>query len=130
MLLREEIANDLRRRILASEYRVGDELPARDVLCAEWQCAPGTAREATQILVSEGLVELRQGRRPVVRDVAQRAPAKSTVTISAPLADDCTYEISVSRPLSPLEHSYLLDLVRAAGPLLTRRSGQVAVPDE
>lgn len=125
MLLREEIANDLRRRILASEYRVGDELPARDVLCAEWQCAPGTAREATQILVNEGLVELRQGRRPVVRDVTVPTSAKDGrfVMITAPLADDCIYEISVSRPLTAQEHAYLVEIVQAAGPLLTRREG-------
>jgi len=57
-----EIYEDLRRRVLAGEYPVGERLPSIADLQEHYD-VPGlnTIRQAQQLLVDDGLVETRQG---------------------------------------------------------------------
>src|SRR5687767_13100859 len=57
-----EIADDLRRRIIAGEYSPGQQLPSIAALQKHYN-VPGlnTIRQAQQLLVDDGLVETRQG---------------------------------------------------------------------
>jgi GntR family transcriptional regulator len=64
-----QIADDLRARIRGGEYAPGDELP----MLAEFKVrydvgAVNTVRQALAILVAEGLVDSRGGRRSKVAD--------------------------------------------------------------
>jgi len=58
-----DIADDLRARIVAGEFAVGDALPTIAAL-QEHYAVPGlnTVRQAQQLLVADGLIETRQGR--------------------------------------------------------------------
>ena len=57
-----EIYEDLRRRVVAGEFPVGERLPSIADL-QEHYAVPGlnTIRQAQQLLVDDGLVETRQG---------------------------------------------------------------------
>jgi DNA-binding GntR family transcriptional regulator len=57
-----EIYDDLRRRVLAGEFPVGERLPSIADLQEHYH-VPGlnTIRQAQQLLVEDGLVETRQG---------------------------------------------------------------------
>jgi DNA-binding GntR family transcriptional regulator len=57
-----EIYEDLRRRVLAGEFPVGERLPSIADLQEHYD-VPGlnTIRQAQQLLVEDGLVETRQG---------------------------------------------------------------------
>lgn len=56
-----QIADDLRRRIKASEFPVGARIPSRAELSKHYEVAPPVATRVLQILVAEGLVESRPG---------------------------------------------------------------------
>ena len=56
-----QIAQSLRERIVAGEWRAGDCLPAEAALADAYDVAMGTLRAAVQVLVDEGLVERRHG---------------------------------------------------------------------
>ncbi|WP_101788627.1 GntR family transcriptional regulator [Nonomuraea indica] len=66
------IATDLRRRITVGELQPGARLPARHELAAEYQAAEGVVREATQLLLREGLLVSRPGAGTFVRQRPQR----------------------------------------------------------
>jgi len=57
-----EIYEDIRRRVLAGEFAVGDRLPSIADLQQHYD-VPGlnTIRQAQRLLVDDGLVETRQG---------------------------------------------------------------------
>lgn len=67
-----QIADDLRERILAGEYRAGDRLPSETELMQTWTTARGTVRQAFSVLNDEGLTESRKGSGVHVRDVSER----------------------------------------------------------
>lgn len=57
------ICNDLRRRVLAGEWAVGDRLPPIKDLQDEYKAhSLNTVRSAQQVLVEEGLLQTHQGR--------------------------------------------------------------------
>lgn len=56
-----QIADDLRDRIEAGDYRVGAQLPTKQELAAEFHVAEGTADQALAVLRQMGLVETRHG---------------------------------------------------------------------
>ena len=60
-LLYLEIAESLRRRIVAGELRPGDRLPAVRELARQWGCTPGTVSHAYAQLGQEGLVAGHRG---------------------------------------------------------------------
>jgi DNA-binding GntR family transcriptional regulator len=63
-----EIADDLRAKLAASHYSIGDQFPTISELQAEYD-VPGlnTVRQAIAILIEEGLLESVHGRGTFVR---------------------------------------------------------------
>ncbi|MEV7418026.1 GntR family transcriptional regulator [Streptomyces sp. NPDC089919] len=61
-----EIAEELRRAIVAGQYPVGAQLPSESALGARWSVSRGTVREALALLATEGLIGSRQGARRIV----------------------------------------------------------------
>ncbi|WP_218009798.1 FadR/GntR family transcriptional regulator [Actinomadura kijaniata] len=55
------LAADLRRRILAGEYRPGDRLPVEPEMCARYGVSRSTVREALRLLASQHLVTTVRG---------------------------------------------------------------------
>ena len=64
-ILAEDIANQLRRRILRGDLRPGALVKERDI-AADTGVSRTPIREATRILAKEGLIELRPSRSPIV----------------------------------------------------------------
>lgn len=59
--LAEQVADDLRRRILMGDLTDGSELPVEDLLRAEYPVSKPTLREAMRVLEAEGLITVRRG---------------------------------------------------------------------
>ena len=59
--LTEQLANDLRERIVAGEYKPGDKLPTEQKLAAEHGVSRTVVREAVAALRADGMIEARQG---------------------------------------------------------------------
>jgi DNA-binding FadR family transcriptional regulator len=57
----EQVAADVRRRILRGELAVGDSLPAEAELMSQYGISRPTLREALRIMESEQLVRIRRG---------------------------------------------------------------------
>ncbi|MEW2548876.1 GntR family transcriptional regulator [Streptomyces sp. NPDC047002] len=66
------IADDLRRRIAAGTWAIGDRLPAEQELAACYRVSTPTLRTALEVLQSEGLVEKRHGAGNFVRRPGER----------------------------------------------------------
>ncbi|MGW7294017.1 GntR family transcriptional regulator [Streptomyces xiamenensis] len=64
----EQIAAELRGRIVRGELSTGDALPSVPELSQTWAVARATAERAVGVLRHEGLVETRQGRGTYVRE--------------------------------------------------------------
>lgn len=64
-----EVADDLRARIRAGEWEVGDRLPSRAEIAAHYGVGVNVAQKAQRLLVAEGLVEARAGSGVYVRQV-------------------------------------------------------------
>ncbi len=56
-----QLANILRRKVAAGEYRPGERLPSEAELCSQYQVSSITARRAIKILVEQDIAETRQG---------------------------------------------------------------------
>lgn len=65
--VQEQIAADLRHKIMAGEYEPGDKLPSESRLTSQYGTARNTVRAAYLLLLQEGLVESRQGHSYSVR---------------------------------------------------------------
>lgn len=59
--LAEQVADDLRRRILLGDLNDGSELPVEELLRSEYPVSKPTLRESMRILEAEGLVTVRRG---------------------------------------------------------------------
>jgi DNA-binding FadR family transcriptional regulator len=59
--LAEQVADDLRRRILLGDFADGAALPVEEALRAEYPVSKPTLREAMRVLEAEGLVTVRRG---------------------------------------------------------------------
>ncbi len=59
--LAEQVADDLRRRILLGDLGDGAELPVEELLRAEYPVSKPTLREAMRVLEAEGLITVRRG---------------------------------------------------------------------
>ncbi|MFF1359609.1 GntR family transcriptional regulator [Streptomyces sp. NPDC058297] len=57
----QRVAADLRRRISAGEWGVGDRLPSRAQLAAHYSVGPNVLQKATERLIIEGILEGRSG---------------------------------------------------------------------
>jgi DNA-binding LacI/PurR family transcriptional regulator len=60
--LHVQVAHILRDDILSGAWKVGDSIPPEKALCAEFNIARGTLRQALQTLESEGYLRRAQGR--------------------------------------------------------------------
>lgn len=69
-----QVANILRQHILDGSWREGDAIPPEKSLCAEFDIARGTLRQALQMLESEGYLAREQGRGTFVR-LIERHPS-------------------------------------------------------
>lgn len=87
MTLYSQVAGVLRRRIAQGEWRGGDEIPTLDELCEQYGVARVTVRQAIQLLVSEGLLSSRRGRRTVVVEQGADPRAPLAPALVAPLQD-------------------------------------------
>lgn len=63
----EHVAAELRRRIRARDYAIGQPLPAESALCAEFDVSRGPVRQALATLKNEGLIRVSRGKPAVVR---------------------------------------------------------------
>jgi GntR family transcriptional regulator len=70
--LYHQLSELLRRRILGGELRVGARLPSEPELSREHGIGRPTVRQATELLMQEGLVERRRGSGTYVRSVPRR----------------------------------------------------------
>lgn len=75
----QNIANEVRRRIVEREWRQGERIPDEAALAIEFDAARATVNKALQLLAEEGLLERRRraGTRVTINPVR-----KATVTIS------------------------------------------------
>ncbi|PXY31693.1 winged helix-turn-helix domain-containing protein [Prauserella muralis] len=64
----QRVADDLRARIESGEFKVGDALPTRRDLAAEYGVAPNTATVAVRLLQDVGLVTIQRNAKARVRD--------------------------------------------------------------
>lgn len=72
----DHVVGEVRAAILRGDYEVGGELPAAEKLADGFGVSMTVIREAMRELRSQGLVEVFQGKRPLV------AAANSTATVS------------------------------------------------
>ncbi|MEU2724045.1 GntR family transcriptional regulator [Streptomyces smyrnaeus] len=77
--LYEELANELRAKILDGELPPGAEMPRENALMEERDLARSTVRQAFDVLRAEGLIESRQGApvrvreyKPIIRNARKR----------------------------------------------------------
>ncbi|WP_439813807.1 GntR family transcriptional regulator [Zavarzinia sp. CC-PAN008] len=61
-----QLGSIMRSKIMSGEWPDGFEIPTLHELCEQYQVARVTARQATQMLVAEGLLSAQRGRRTFV----------------------------------------------------------------
>lgn len=66
------VADDLRRRIKAEEWAIGQRLPSRAQLAKDYQVSPAAVQRAVERLIIEGLLEGRSGSGTTVRAPRER----------------------------------------------------------
>jgi GntR family transcriptional regulator len=59
--LYHQLADTLRKRMLAHRFKTGHPIPSENELCEQFQISRGTVREALRILNREGLIERQKG---------------------------------------------------------------------
>ncbi len=67
-----QVADDLRARIQAGEWAVGEKLPGRSVLADDYQVGANVIQRATERLIIEGVLEGRAGSGTFVRSPRDR----------------------------------------------------------
>ena len=85
--LHHRIADSIRAQITSGELKPGAAVPSVGDLCAQWHCAPGSAKAALAVLKSEGLISGGRGKPATVRkppariqlDMTQAQEAKDLV---------------------------------------------------
>lgn len=70
--LARQVAEDLRRRIVAGEFAPGSRLPSEAELCEHYRVSRVTVRTAAKALESQGLVDIRHGSGMYVVDLGGR----------------------------------------------------------
>ena len=70
----EQIARELREDIRSERFAVGAPLPSEKELSERFHVAPGTMRQALNVLVDEGTLSSKRGARKVVLRMPARFP--------------------------------------------------------
>jgi DNA-binding FadR family transcriptional regulator len=60
--LAEQVADTLKEAILASRWQAGEALPTEPELCEQFDVSRAVVRDATRMLVAQGLVDAQHGR--------------------------------------------------------------------
>ena len=69
----EQIARELREEIRSQKLRVGEPIPSEKALADRFDVAPGTMRQALNVLVDEGILSSKRGARS---SLPSRRPAR------------------------------------------------------
>lgn len=72
-----QVANIIRQNILDGTWRDGDAIPPEKILCARFNIARGTMRQALQLLESEGYLLREQGRGTFIRQLNRRSDSQN-----------------------------------------------------
>ena len=83
----QQIAEELRGRVLAGEFAAGRMLPSESELSAEFAASRVTVRRALEVLRDEGLVDARQGFGWFVAGDPLRQPLGRLATIEKQMAE-------------------------------------------
>jgi DNA-binding GntR family transcriptional regulator len=97
--LSAQIADDLRRRVSAGDFAVGDKFPSLKALAAEYEVAELTVHAAVKQLQHEGVLASTSGRGTFVQAVPNDAAASGPVDNAAVLAavDSLRQEVEALR---------------------------------
>ena len=94
----KRIADDLRRQIQSGVLRPGDYLPAEKDLAYEFDTGRDTVRDAFRLLVTEGLVSTKGGRRAKVRHAPRIKVVEATpgrLVGARPASEDERYDMEL-----------------------------------
>lgn len=80
--LYEQVANDLRMKLLAGEWQVGDRIPPEVELCKVYHVSRITIRRAIESLASEGLLYRQRAKGTFVKDFNEAAVEHFTMVKS------------------------------------------------
>ena len=85
----QQVADTLRADILDGVYQKRMLLPTEQLLCQQFQVSRQTVRQALAVLVSEGLIERRQGSGSHIRDLSKPAPLprRSVAVVTTYISD-------------------------------------------
>ncbi|MEV4556458.1 GntR family transcriptional regulator [Kitasatospora sp. NPDC049285] len=98
------VADDLRRRVAAGEWPIGERLPSRAQLAESYGVGPNVLQRAQEVLIAEGLLEGRTGSGTYVREPVERHPMVRTRQVGgfpAELADALCESHSAARTPAP-----------------------------
>ena len=84
--LHMQVEEDLRRRIDAGEWALGQRIPTEEQLCVAYRVSRITLRQAIGRLVHRGLLVRERGRGTFVRDAALTAGARHVTSFTTELA--------------------------------------------
>ncbi|HEX3680425.1 MAG TPA: GntR family transcriptional regulator [Galbitalea sp.] len=73
------IAEQIRQRIFSGEYQAGDVLPSEADLIAQTASSGSSVRGALRILETQGLIQMKQGRRGAIVKVPGQDELESTM---------------------------------------------------
>lgn len=96
-----QLAEILRRKIVAGVWAYGDAIPTLEELAAEYDVARVTARQAIQMLSAEGLLSSHRGRRTTVIYQAKSQPVFLSVGSVERDTPDFKLRIIASEPGNP-----------------------------
>lgn len=98
--LSEQVAHDLRRRLQAGEWPLGEAIPPEMALATAYAVSRNTVREAVSRLVAEGQLRIRRGIGTLVAPPPPPAPMGMTAYVSLTesiTAQGCTPRIELHR---------------------------------
>ncbi|SDV48142.1 FadR/GntR family transcriptional regulator [Chitinasiproducens palmae] len=106
-LLSDRAARALREHITGGRWRIGQRLPVEAELATELQVSRGTVREAVRALVTNGMLEVRQGSGTYVRarfDVAPSLDAIRRASLRDQYEVRCALDVEAAR-LAAVRHA-------------------------
>lgn len=118
--LGRQIAEDLRRRIVAGEFEPGSRLPSEAELCEEYRVSRVTVRTAAKALEGQGLVDIRHGSGMYVVDFGGQIRSglqelrSITSTIEEAGLDAEVHRVSLTRRAATETEAQRLDLAPRA----------------